>query len=272
MAIPDANGVIHACSNQASGNLRLIDTEAGETCGNNELPLSWLAVGAPGATGPPGPPGQAGPAGPEGPAGPQGPIGAQGPAGPQGAIGPEGPQGAMGLAGSPGPIASARWLVSHVGGTVSDWNPQVALEGERWTVWESEPLPRGWSAWIAFTVRMRAQHTQEGPRRMWVKYGYTNYEDMEVSTGDFDGPPKILQTASMGENRVHFETEGTLAFAGQIGIPASAPQGRAGTFPTAPALQIGSGILWIKAGLMTPHKPSPPFRIELRGFMLQKAE
>ena len=140
MAIPDANGVIHACSNQASGNMRIIDTDAGETCSNNEEPISWLAVGAPGAAGPPGPAGQTGPAGPEGPAGPQGSIGALGPAGLQGAIGPAGPQGAMGSAGSPGPIASARWIVSHVGGATSSWDAQVALEGNKWTVWESEPL------------------------------------------------------------------------------------------------------------------------------------
>jgi hypothetical protein len=41
-AIPDANDVIHGCISR-SGALRLIDTEAGQTCTNRERPVSWSA-------------------------------------------------------------------------------------------------------------------------------------------------------------------------------------------------------------------------------------
>jgi hypothetical protein len=41
-AIPDAGGVIHGCIGR-SGVLRLIDTEAGQTCASQERPVSWSA-------------------------------------------------------------------------------------------------------------------------------------------------------------------------------------------------------------------------------------
>lgn len=53
-AIPDAGGVFHACVNGNSGIVRLIDTEAGESCHTNESAVSW------GQIGPQGPPGFAG--------------------------------------------------------------------------------------------------------------------------------------------------------------------------------------------------------------------
>lgn len=67
MAIPDSAGVVHGCL--AGGRLRVIDTETGETCKNNEQALSWSVGGVPGPPGPPGPPGAPGPTGPPGPAG-----------------------------------------------------------------------------------------------------------------------------------------------------------------------------------------------------------
>lgn len=42
--IPDADGIIHACLKSSSTNqgaLRVIDTDKGQTCGNNESPLQW---------------------------------------------------------------------------------------------------------------------------------------------------------------------------------------------------------------------------------------
>lgn len=58
--IPDSGGVIHACYDAGNGTLRVIDTEAGETCRPQETALSWN---------------QEGPQGPEGPSGPEGPPG-----------------------------------------------------------------------------------------------------------------------------------------------------------------------------------------------------
>lgn len=80
-AIPDGGGVIHACYatkapilglGPAQGDLRVIDTAAGQKCATGESPLSIAQTGAPG------PKGDTGATGPGGPAGPQG---VQGPAG-----------------------------------------------------------------------------------------------------------------------------------------------------------------------------------------------
>jgi hypothetical protein len=40
-AIPDSNGVIHACRDSKSGLLRVIDTEAGQRCTSRETSLDW---------------------------------------------------------------------------------------------------------------------------------------------------------------------------------------------------------------------------------------
>jgi hypothetical protein len=68
-AIPDSNGVIHACYQDNNGNLRVIDT--GQTCKNNESPLNWSQTG------------------PQGPQGPVGPVGPQGPQGQPGSTVPD---------------------------------------------------------------------------------------------------------------------------------------------------------------------------------------
>jgi hypothetical protein len=51
-AIPDEAGVISACYQQPSGQLRVIDAAAGESCRRNELPLSWNQKGPKGDPGP----------------------------------------------------------------------------------------------------------------------------------------------------------------------------------------------------------------------------
>ena len=61
--IPDSNGVIHGCSANKDGSLRVIDLDAGQSCGTKESPLDWNTKGP------------AGPQGPIGPIGPQGPAG-----------------------------------------------------------------------------------------------------------------------------------------------------------------------------------------------------
>ncbi len=86
-SIPDSAGVIHGCYSKASststppGSLRVIDTGLGQSCGLNEVALSWNQQGVKGATGPQGP---LGPAGPQGSPGPPGQKGATGPTGPSG--------------------------------------------------------------------------------------------------------------------------------------------------------------------------------------------
>ena len=58
-AIPDSSGVITGCYGK-QGALRLINTEAGQFCANNETRIQWNQEGPIGATGPQG---EAGPAG-----------------------------------------------------------------------------------------------------------------------------------------------------------------------------------------------------------------
>ena len=52
--IPDGGGVIHACYNAGSnpsGNLRVIDSEAGAKCSKNEKALDWNQQGIKGDKG-----------------------------------------------------------------------------------------------------------------------------------------------------------------------------------------------------------------------------
>jgi hypothetical protein len=63
-AIPSADGTIHGCRKNSTGDLRVIDAEASQTCNGNETSLTWSQ------TGPQGPAGPAGPAGPPGSGGP----------------------------------------------------------------------------------------------------------------------------------------------------------------------------------------------------------
>jgi len=89
-AIPSSDGVIHGCYNASSnpsGQLRLIDDEAGAKCAKNEKALAFNQQGPKGDQGDPGP------QGPQGVPGAQGPAGATGPAGSAGAAGPQGPAG-----------------------------------------------------------------------------------------------------------------------------------------------------------------------------------
>jgi hypothetical protein len=54
-SIPDSNGVIHGCRNLKSGALRVIDSEAGQTCDSKtEAALTWNQTGPQGPAGSPG--------------------------------------------------------------------------------------------------------------------------------------------------------------------------------------------------------------------------
>jgi hypothetical protein len=44
-AIPDSNGIIHACRDTKSGNLRVIDTDTGQACSSKEDALNWNQAG-----------------------------------------------------------------------------------------------------------------------------------------------------------------------------------------------------------------------------------
>jgi hypothetical protein len=50
-AIPDANGVIHGCRKNSGGALRVIDSEAGQTCSGSETALNWNQTGPAGISG-----------------------------------------------------------------------------------------------------------------------------------------------------------------------------------------------------------------------------
>jgi len=70
--IPNSStGVITGCYQTLLGNLRVIDTQAGQQCNLFEKRLDWNQAGVPG---------------PKGDTGDTGPAGAQGPAGPSGSI------------------------------------------------------------------------------------------------------------------------------------------------------------------------------------------
>jgi Collagen triple helix repeat (20 copies) len=72
--IPDGQGVIHACYDKQSGQVRIFDPAGGmiKGCGKTEAETSWSQTGPPGATGSAGPQGQQGPKGDPGLQGPKG--------------------------------------------------------------------------------------------------------------------------------------------------------------------------------------------------------
>ena len=80
-AIPDSSGIINGCYQKNVGNLRVIDTSAGDSCRPSEVAISWSQTG------------------PQGPKGDTGPTGPQGPKGDTGATGPQGVQGVPGTVG-----------------------------------------------------------------------------------------------------------------------------------------------------------------------------
>jgi hypothetical protein len=108
-AIPDSSGVIHGCYQRNVGNLRVIDSGAGDSCRPSEIAISWSQTGPVGPVGPQGPKGDTGATGPQGPkgetgaTGPQGPKGDTGDTGSQGPKGDTGPQGPKGDTGDTGP-------------------------------------------------------------------------------------------------------------------------------------------------------------------------
>lgn len=50
-SIPDGDGVVHGCYKTASGQLRVIDNDAGQGCKDGETSLVWNQVGPTGPTG-----------------------------------------------------------------------------------------------------------------------------------------------------------------------------------------------------------------------------
>ncbi len=96
-AIPGTGGVISSCvKDNRSGELRVIDAEAGDTCAKNETALNFNQTGP---SGPAGPKGDTGETGPQGSAGPEGDPGTAGPRGDKGDQGDPGPAGPAGVGG-----------------------------------------------------------------------------------------------------------------------------------------------------------------------------
>lgn len=85
-AIPDGQGVIHACYKNRGGAVRVIDTDVAQ-CARDESVLDWNRTGPQGAPGPQGPKGDTGAACPQGPKGDPGVTGPQGPPGANGVSG-----------------------------------------------------------------------------------------------------------------------------------------------------------------------------------------
>jgi hypothetical protein len=102
-AIPDSSGVINGCYQKNVGNLRVIDSSAGDSCRPSEIAIRWSQTGPQGPPGPQGPTGPQGPKGDTGATGLQGPVGPQGPKGDTGATGAQGPIGPKGDTGATGP-------------------------------------------------------------------------------------------------------------------------------------------------------------------------
>lgn len=111
-AIPDGNGVFHACKN-GSGTIRLIDKSLPSTswlskCSSLETEISWSHTGP---QGPQGIQGVPGPQGQKGDTGSQGPQGVQGPKGDKGDRGETGPAGATGSQGPAGPPGASGYEI-----------------------------------------------------------------------------------------------------------------------------------------------------------------
>lgn len=108
-AIPDAGGTLNGCYQKNVGNLRVIDSSAGDSCRPSEVAISWSQTGPRGAQGPKGDTGSQGiqglkgDTGDRGEDGRQGEAGTPGPKGDTGARGPTGPAGPAGPRGISGP-------------------------------------------------------------------------------------------------------------------------------------------------------------------------
>jgi hypothetical protein len=105
-SIPDSSGAIHGCYKSQNGQLRVVDTAAGDHCLPSETSITFNQTGIQGPQGPPGAQGPKGDTGATGAQGPQGPPGPQGPKGDTGATGATGPQGATGATGAQGPTGA----------------------------------------------------------------------------------------------------------------------------------------------------------------------
>src|SRR3982074_3435374 len=106
------NGVVQACSHDATGVLRLSTAKlpCNTTTTNpllHETPISWSQTGPAGATGATGATGARGAAGGTGPMGPTGATGATGASGADGATGAQGPKGDTGSTGPKGASGAA---------------------------------------------------------------------------------------------------------------------------------------------------------------------
>lgn len=100
-AIPQGDGTINGCYNNATGALRVVD--AAGSCRGNETAISFAQQGKQGDAGPQGPQGLQGETGPTGATGAKGDPGEMGPTGP---AGPKGDTGAQGPAGKDAPAAT----------------------------------------------------------------------------------------------------------------------------------------------------------------------
>jgi hypothetical protein len=195
-AIPSAGGVIHSCYNASSnpsGQLRVIDAEAGAKCAKNEKALDFN---------------QRGPQGLRGDTGPQGPQGDPGPQGPQGPQGLQGEQGPKGDTGATGPAGSGGMSDAYVG---SDSGPVFIIDSEGT---ETEVLARSLPAGN-YVLQARVTLKKSSPStgvRCALRVNGT-----EVDAED-DGFPFL---DGDGDYRVHLLGTGSLAGPGSATVSCS---------------------------------------------------
>ncbi len=269
-AIPHSEtAVISGCYEKKTGVLRVIDTQAGKSCGAWELPLSWNqkglkgdqgAAGAPGPVGPQGAPGGAGPAGPAGPKGepgsagppgepgPQGDTGATGPEGPAGAAGAQGPAGPAGPQGPPGPAATAGPLGQSATSVFS--TTQLAMTGTTYTVVpglsQTFTVPAGSVVYIS-TDGGVACHTVAASCTTVVDVALS-IDGSDPAGGFFSAPRRRLVAANMAALTVpeYWSFEQTRVFsAGTHTVEVMARLGNS----TQPAIVAGSSFSSLQAQL-----------------------
>jgi hypothetical protein len=133
-AIPDGNGTIHGCYTAQRHILRVIDTESGAACRQNESAVDWT---------------QAGPAGLQGPQGVQGPQGGQGAAGEAGLTQDSGTMIVSGYAQADPQVGGFSAILSCPQGTKALWGAWD------WDIYQSprppadmESFPSGDTGWL----------------------------------------------------------------------------------------------------------------------------
>jgi hypothetical protein len=167
-AIPDAKRVIHGCRDDDksgdSGDLRVLDSKAGQVCGSRETALAWNQTG------------------PQGPAGPAGPLG---PAGADGVSGYEIVQ-ATGQTGFTATVTCPSGKKAIAGGY--RWTGLTLAPISHFHPVSSHPTADGTDWTVAYDRAVEAEGLAERPHRDRVgNAGHPTVDRVEGRGGDHDG-------------------------------------------------------------------------------------